>query len=61
MNANELKDAAIQLYGKRGWQTALAAALGRDVSSVRRWTSAQVAVPGPVAAAVKGFLTSSKA
>lgn len=55
MNANELREAAIRLYGKWGWQSRLAEALGVDVSSVRRWTSGQVPVPGPVAAAVRCF------
>lgn len=55
MSGQELKDAAIRLYGKHGWQSSLAAALHVDVSSVRRWTSGAVPVPGPVAAAVKCF------
>lgn len=58
MNANELKQAAVDLYGSRGWQTRLAEALGVDVSSVRRWTSGQVTVPGPVSAAVRCFQAS---
>lgn len=55
MNAQELKDALIRLYGKWGWQTKAADALGVDASTVRRWTSGQVPVPGPVAAAVQCF------
>ncbi len=55
MSGQELKEAAIRLYGTYGWQSSLAAALHVDVSSVRRWTSGAVPVPGPVAAAVKCF------
>ena len=44
------------LYGERGWQARLAETLRSDVSSVRRWTSGQVPVPGPVQAAVWCFL-----
>lgn len=55
MNGNELKAAAIRLYGERGWQTSLAAALNVDTSSIRRWVSGSVPVPGPVEAAVKCF------
>lgn len=56
MNGQTLKEAAIKLYGERGWQTRLAKALGVDDSSVRRWTSGQIAVPGPVQAAVTAWL-----
>ena len=56
MNGHQLKKAAILLYGERGWQVKLAEDLRRNVSSVRRWTSGQVPVPGPVQAAVWGFL-----
>lgn len=55
MSGQELKEAAIRLYGKWGWQARLAEALRVDVSSVRRWTGGQVPVPGPVAAAVSCF------
>lgn len=56
ITSDELKGALIALYGKRGWQAKGAAALGVDASTVRRWTSGQIAVPGPVAAAVACFL-----
>lgn len=55
MTAEELKEALIALYGKRGWQTKAAEALGVDASSVRRWTGGQIPVPGPVEAAVRCF------
>lgn len=55
MSGNELKAAAIRLYGSHGWQSSLAAALHVDTSSIRRWVSGKVPVPGPVEAAVKCF------
>lgn len=55
MSGQELKESAIRLYGARGWQSKLAAALHVDTSSVRRWVSGAVPVPGPVEAAVKCF------
>lgn len=56
MSGKQLKRYAIALYGERGWQSKLAAALKVDVSSVRRWVSGVVPVPGPVAAAVECFM-----
>ena len=55
MSGDELKEAAIRLYGKWGWQTRLADALHVDASSIRRWVSGQIPVPGPVEAAVNCF------
>lgn len=60
MSGQELKEAAIRLYGQRGWQSSLAAALDVDASTVRRWVGGQIAVPGPVAAAVKCFEGNSR-
>ena len=56
MSGQELKESAIQLYGSHGWQSSLAKDLGVDTSSIRRWVSGAVPVPGPVAAAVKCFI-----
>ena len=53
MQGHELKEALVARFGPRGWQAKAAAFLGRDVSSVRRWASGQVPVPGPVTAALK--------
>lgn len=53
MTPSQLREAAVALYGDRGWQSALAAALGVDGSTVRRWTSGAVPVPNPVAVAVR--------
>lgn len=55
MNRDEFIETGMRLYG-RGWQTKLAASLGVDGSTVRRWVAGSVPVPGPVAAAVKCFV-----
>ena len=47
MSAEELRRAAIALFGERGWMSRLAEALGVDRSSVSRWF-AGLPVPGPV-------------
>lgn len=59
MTAKELVEIGQKLYGSRGWQTAMAAALEIDTSTIRRWIYANN-VPGPAAAALKCFLTVSK-
>lgn len=41
------------LFGETGWQGRLAEELQVDGSSVRRWVSGAVPVPGPVVAYVK--------
>ena len=46
MSPTELAEAGRALYG-RGWQTRMAEALGVDGSTVRRWVSGAVPVPGP--------------
>lgn len=56
MSADELAEAGRELYGSWGWQTRLAEALEVDGSTVRRWVSGAVPVPGPVGAAVRCFL-----
>lgn len=56
MTPQELRDAGIILYGNWGWQTRLADALKVDGSTVRRWISGAVPIPGPVEAAVTCFL-----
>lgn len=55
MTAEELRRAAITLFGERGWMSRLAEALGVDRSTVSRWF-AGLPVPGPVAAAVRAWL-----
>ena len=50
----ELKRLGKALYGY-GWQTRLAEALDVEGSTVRRWVSGAVPIPGPAAAAIKCF------
>lgn len=54
MKAAELIKIGQELYGDRGWQTKMAAALEIDTSTIRRWIYAD-SVPGPAAAALKCF------
>lgn len=55
MTAKELIEIGQKLYGSHGWQTAMAAALEIDTSTIRRWIYAD-SVPGPAAAALRCFL-----
>jgi hypothetical protein len=55
LTAEELRRAAIALFGERGWMSRLSEALGVDRSSVSRWF-AGLPVPGPAAAAVTAWL-----
>ncbi len=55
MTAEDLRRAAIALFGERGWMSRLAEALGVDRSTVSRWF-AGLPIPGPVEAAVTAWL-----
>ena len=55
MTGEELKAAAIKLFGERGWQSALSSRLGVDRTQVWRYVTNDK-VPGPVAAAVACWL-----
>jgi hypothetical protein len=55
MTRADLAAAGAALYGAR-WQTALADALGVNDRTVRRWAACDLAVPGPVEAALLGLL-----
>jgi hypothetical protein len=55
VTAEELRRAAITLFGERGWMSRLSEALGVDRSSVSRWF-AGLPVPGPAAAAVTAWV-----
>lgn len=60
MSGEELRQAAIEIYGPRGWISRLAADLEVDRSTVHRWLQG-VAIPGPVKAAVRCWLECRKA
>ena len=55
MTGEELKQAGIQLFGERGWQSALALHLGIDRSQIWRYVTNN-RVPGAVDAAVTCWL-----
>jgi DNA-binding transcriptional regulator YdaS (Cro superfamily) len=56
MTPARLREAGVVLYGKWGWQTRLATDLNVDSSTVRRWLSGAVQIPGPAAAAIECFV-----
>lgn len=56
MTTAELKKLGKSLFGF-GWQTRLAEALEVDGSTVRRWVSGAVPIPGPVRAAIRCLST----
>ena len=59
MTGEELKQAAIGLYGKWGWQARVATALGRNSSTIRRWVSGELSIPLSIEVAVRGLLRES--
>lgn len=59
MTPEELRKAGVELFGEHGWQTRLAERLEVDGSTVRRWISGTVPIPGPVKAAVECWLRES--
>lgn len=61
MSSDELSAIGVQLWGSWGWQTRMAKALNVDGSTVRRWVSGAVPVPGPVEAALRCFLREHEA
>jgi hypothetical protein len=54
MSAQKLIEIGQRLWGRRGWQTRMAAALNVDTSTIRRWIYAD-SVPGPAEAALRCF------
>lgn len=56
----ELKQAAIAKFGPRGWQKRTAVALGKDVSSIRRYVSdGSKPLPRTVALAASAILNTT--
>lgn len=56
MTPEQLREIGEQLYGNWGWQTRMAEALRVDGSTVRRWLSGKVAIPGPALVALELLL-----
>jgi hypothetical protein len=54
MTPEELRQAAILLFGERGWMSRLAEGLDVDRSTVSRWF-AGLPIPGPVAATLRSW------
>lgn len=52
MTPEQLREIGEQLYGNWGWQTRIAEALRVDGSTVRRWLSGKVTIPGPAEVAL---------
>ena len=52
MKAADLIRIGQKLWGDSGWMIAMAASLGVDISTVRRWIAANH-VPGPASLALK--------
>ena len=56
LSPEDLKIVGEALFGDWGWQTRLAEMLEVDGSTVRRWVSGAVVVPGPVKVALRLML-----
>lgn len=52
MTPEQLREIGERLYGSWGWQTKMADVLQVDSSTVRRWLSGKVAIPGPAQVAL---------
>lgn len=59
MMPDSLRQVGEYLYGNWGWQTRMAEALKVDSSTVRRWLSGKVTIPGPVEVAL-GLMVKEK-
>lgn len=60
MTPEQLRYIGEHLYGNWGWQTKMAEALRVDSSTVRRWLSGKVTIPGPVEVALELLLKAEK-
>ena len=56
LSPEDLRLVGEALFGDWGWQTRLAEMLEVDGSTVRRWVSGAVAIPGPVKVALRLML-----
>ncbi len=56
MTPEQLREIGERLYGNWGWQTKMAEVLRVDSSTVRRWLSGKVAIPGPAEVALELLL-----
>jgi hypothetical protein len=56
LSSDDLRVVGEALFGAWGWQTRLAEVLEVDGSTVRRWVSGAVCVPGPVKVALRLML-----
>lgn len=56
LTPEDLKGLGEAIFGNWGWQTRIAEALEVDGSTVRRWVSGAVAVPGPAKVALRLLL-----
>lgn len=61
MTPKQLRACCVYLYGKHGGQSQLAATLKVDGSTVRRWISGAVPIPGPVEVAVELLVAAKRA
>jgi hypothetical protein len=52
MTPESLRNGAIELFGRRGWTTDLAAALKCHRTTIYRYVQGLLPIPGPVEAAV---------
>ena len=60
MTPEQLREAAVALYGPKGSIRRLAEALGLDYSTMWRYLGGKSPITGPVEAAVKCFLDAAK-
>jgi len=52
LTPEQLRKIGERLYGNWGWQTKMAEALKVDSSTVRRWLSGKITIPGPAEVAL---------
>lgn len=60
MTADQLRDAAIEIFGERGWTSSLSGALGVERTQVWRYLNGRTPVPGPVRACMTAWLSAHR-